>query len=415
MKRIIVHCERHATKVAMLDNGQLTDFFVQKKESRQTVGNIYKGRVVNVLPGMQAAFIDIGQAKNAFLYIDDLLPAHLEKQPPVKPSISSLVQVGQQIVVQVAKEAHGTKGARVTTHFSLPGRWIVYMPDADYVAISRKITNEEERLRLKTVAEQLRRPGEGLIVRTVAEGEPVQAIEQDLNDLREQWNHIRRMAEQAKAPEELYHDLDLVPRLIRDLFTDQVDEIIIDDSRTGTEIAEYVHRFLPHLADRVQIRRPEERLFERFQIDEQLDRLFRPKVWLDNGGYLMIDYTEALTVIDVNTGKYTGTDDLEQTVFETNLLAAEMIARLLRLRDLGGIIIVDFIDMDREEHREQVWQRLVELARMDRTKCNVVGWTKLGLLEITRKRIRENIAQEEAGICPYCNGSGKLPNRHDSY
>jgi ribonuclease G len=411
VNRILVQCDPDAIKVALLEDGRLTECYTQAEADRQTVGNIYKGRVVNVLPGMDAAFVDIGQSKNAFLYIDDLLPAHLEKQPKVKPSIRELVHEGQDIVVQIVKEALGSKGARVTTHFSLPGRWIVYMPGADYVGVSRKIASDTERQRLRDLAEAIRRPGEGLILRTVAAGEPDEAIVRDLERLREQWDEILRRAETAPAPSIVYHELDMLPRLIRDIVNDDIEELVIDSEKVGRLIADELSRLSPHLAERVRIDRAAEPIFQRYGVGEQLEKAFRPKVWLDNGSYLVVDQTEALTVIDVNTGKYTGSIDLEETVFATNREAAEEIARLLRLRDIGGIIIIDFIDMELEEHRAAVLRTLEEAIRRDRTKCIVVGWTRLGLLEMTRKKVRDNVDLAAIGVCPMCGGSGRAPNR----
>lgn len=395
----------------MLEQEKLTEFYAQTKEDRQTAGNIYKGRVVNVLPGMQAAFVDIGQTKNAFLYIDDLLPAHLERQPKVKPSITELVREGQEILVQIVKEALGTKGARVTTHFSLPGRWLVYMPSADYVGVSRKISSDSERQRLKELAETVRAPGEGLILRTVAAGEPDAAILRDLEHLRELWTSIGQQAERAAVPSEVYHELDMIPRLVRDMVTDEMEELVIDSEHIGAYVVDVIKQMSPHLADRVHSYTGPEKIFQRYGVYEQLDKCFRAKVWLDNGGYLIFDQTEALTVIDVNTGKYIGSVDLEETVFATNLEAAEQIARLLRLRDIGGIIIVDFIDMELETHRAKVLETLEQAVKRDRTKCIVLGWTKLGLLEMTRKKVRENIDYGSIGMCTACNGSGRTPSR----
>lgn len=396
----------------MLEEEKLTEFYAQTKEDRQTAGNIYKGRVVNVLPGMQAAFVDIGQSKNAFLYIDDLLPAHLERQPKVKPSITELVCEGQEILVQIVKEALGTKGARVTTHFSLPGRWLVYMPGADYVGISRKISSDSERQRLKELAETVRAPGEGLILRTVAAGEPDAAILRDLEHLRELWTSIGQQSERASVPSEVYHELDMIPRLVRDMVTDEIEELVVDSEQIGAYIVDVVKQISPHLSDRVHRYTGTENIFHRFGVLDQLDKCFRAKVWLDNGGYLIFDQTEALTVIDVNTGKYIGSVDLEETVFATNLEAAEQIARLLRLRDIGGIIIVDFIDMELEAHRVKVLEILEQAVKRDRTKCIVLGWTKLGLLEMTRKKVRENIDYGSIGMCSACNGSGRTPGRY---
>jgi ribonuclease G len=411
VKQLIVHYEQGVTKVALKEGPHLIEYFVEHASEHQLVGNIYKGRVVNVLPGMQAAFVDIGLSKNAFLYINDLLPAHLDKQPKVKPSISELVREGQEITVQITKEPIGTKGARVTTHFFLPGRWLVYMPEADYVAVSRKIELDTERGRLKELGEAIRAPGEGLILRTVAEGESREALEFDLRFLREIWNNIHGQEHSEQVPREIYRELDMMQRIIRDVFTDQIDELIINDGNKGSEIKAYLKQISPSLAERVKTHQKKLSIFEFYGVEEALDKAFRHKVWMDNGGYLMFDHTEALTVIDVNTGKYTGTVNLEQTVFETNMLAAESIARLLRLRDIGGIIIVDFIDMTQEIHRQQIVERLEQLIKQDRTKAIVVGWTRLGLLEITRKKVREGMDSHTIGICSNCSGSGKVSIR----
>lgn len=406
MKQLLVHCEQTATKVALLENGRLSEYYVEKPNEEQA-GCIYKGRVVNVLPGMQAAFVDIGQARNAFLYVDDLLQANLEKQPAVKPAISDLVKEGQQLLVQIVRESSGSKGAKVTTHYSIPGRYLVYMPNADYIGISRKIESDEERARLKEIGEQLRYQGEGIILRTVAEGALEAELERDLSELREIWSNVLRRSEQADPPACVYRDLAMVPRLIRDLFTEQVDELIIDNEKKREEITAYVRQFAPALTDRIMGYHEPVPMLYYYGIADALEKALRPKVWLDNGGYLIIDQTEALTVIDVNTGKFTGSVDLEQTVFETNLLAAEEIARLIRLRDIGGIIIIDFIDMAREEHQTAVLERVESVTRMDRTKTIVMGWTQLGLLEITRKKVRSEQGKLGYEVCPCCGGSGK--------
>lgn len=389
----------------------MAEFFVEQPEDRERAGNIYKGKVVNVLPGMQAAFVDIGLKKNAFLYIDDLLPVHLEKKPKVKPGITELVKEGQELLVQVKKEPLGTKGARVTTHFTIPGRWVVLLPEADYVAVSRKIESEQERLRLKTAGNHIRRPGDGLIIRTVAEGESEEALGKDLSILNGIWTGLLRRAEETTSPALLYRDLGMIHRLIRDLFSDSVEELVIDDGRSAQEIGALLSSFAPELSGRVRVYQDGGSVLKHYGIEEQLERAFRRKVWLGNGGYLVVDTTEALTVIDVNTGKYTGTVDLEQTVFETNMEAAEEIARLLRLRDIGGMIIADFIDMAEERHRRQVTDRLELCMKKDRTKVQVVGWTKLGLVEITRKKVRPNLDELLSEPCPQCGGVGRLPSK----
>lgn len=389
MKQMIVQCQQQMTQMALLEEGRLVEYAAELPRKRGILGSFFKARVVNVLPGMQAAFVDIGQRKNAFLYVDDVLHAHLDKQPQVKPSISELLKVGQEIVVQVLKEAVGSKGARVTTHFSLPGRWIVYMPRADYVAVSKKIEREGERARLKAMGEQLRTDEEGIIIRTVSEEMGIEAIENDLNQLRQQWAVIQRKAGEHSAPCELHRDLSIVQRLIRDVFTPEQDELVIDSEEQAKE-AEIMLQQISPLKARVRLfHNAENTIFNAYGINEQLERDFARKIWLQGGGYIVIDHTEALTVIDVNTGKFTGGSNLEETVTRTNIEAAEEIARLVRVRDIGGIIIIDFIDMEKEENRREVSSVLEAKLKKDRTKSYVVGWTRLGLLEMTRKKARQ--------------------------
>lgn len=407
-KKLLVHRQPSGTSVALLEDGQLAEYYREKPKEDQA-GCIYKGRVVNVLPGMRAAFVDIGQQRNAFLYVDDLLDANLEKQPPVKPSIDQLVKPGEELLVQVVRESSGNKGAKVTTHYSIPGRYLVYMPYADYVGVSRKIESEEERLRLRAIGERLRRDGEGLILRTVSGGADEAELARDLEELRDTWADIAARGKEARAPSCVFRDLDMVPRMIRDLFNEQVDELLVDDPDQLGEIRSYVRQFAPDLEERIRPYREEEPMLARYGVSDMLERAFRPKIWLGNGAYLIIEQTEALTVIDVNTGKYTGSVDLEQTVYETNLQAAEEIARLIRLRDIGGIIIADFIDMETEEHRTAVLRRMEETVRKDRTKTIVVGWTQLGLLEMTRKKIRADRGGQDSERCPACGGTGRRP------
>ncbi len=406
MKQIVVHCEQDVTKVSLLVDGKLVEYYDERpKEER--VGSIYKANVVNVLPGMQAAFVDIGQSKNAFLYVDDLLDANLDKVPADKPPIRDLIREGQEIIVQVAKEPLGTKGAKITTHFTIPGRWIVYMPNADYIGVSRKIESQEERHRLKELGEKLRNNGEGLILRTVAEDASLDELERDLKFLRELWASILAKGTKGTTPICLYKDLDMVPRIIRDLFTDQIDELIINDVEKKAEIESLVLQYAPHLVQRIKLYESPISMIHYYGIYEAIDKSFRPKVWLTNGGYINIDHTEALTVIDVNTGKYTGSVDLEQTVYETNLEAVEQISRLIRLRDIGGILIIDFIDMIEEAHRKSIVQLMEMLVKQDRTKTIVVGWTQLGLLEMTRKKVRSHGDRLMYESCSYCGGVGK--------
>ncbi|WP_059049655.1 Rne/Rng family ribonuclease [Paenibacillus senegalimassiliensis] len=389
MKRMIVHCEPGSTEMALLEDGKLVEYAVERSQHRGLVGSFMKGKVVNVIPGMQAAFVDIGLKKNAFLYIDDVLHPHLEKQPKPKPSIAELLKPGQELVVQVVKEAIGNKGARVTTHYSLPGRWIVYMPTSGYVAVSKKISREAEKQRLRSIGEELRTEEEGLILRTVAEEEDVKSIEEDLLLLRNQWASILDKAEQLTAPVVLHHDLSMIQRLMRDAYSPETDELIMDSPEQAEEALTFLQGMLPGESPDIIIYEGDTPVFDYYDVKPQLEKDFQRKIWLPGGGYLVWDTTEALTVIDVNTGKFTGGASLEDTVFQTNLEAAEEMARLIRLRDTGGIIIADFIDMDTDTHRTAVCERLEQAMYSDRTQHHILGWTRLGLLEMTRKRMRE--------------------------
>ncbi|NWL88924.1 ribonuclease E/G [Paenibacillus sp. 79R4] len=389
MKRMIVHCGPDSTQMALLEDGRLVEYAAESSQRRGLVGSFFKGKVVNVVPGMQAAFVDIGQKKNAFLYIDDLLHPHLERQPRQKPAITSLLKAGQELIVQVVKDALGNKGARVTTHYSLPGRWLVYMPTAGYVAVSKKIGHEDERSRLRAIGEELRTEDEGLILRTVAENAEPASIAEDLGLLRDRWNHIKDTAKKIGAPSLLHHDLGMVQRLMRDIYSPETDELIMDCPEQLEQANEFLGTMLPGKFPKLTVYEGEDGLFEHYGIRQQLEKDFQRKIWLPGGGYIVWDNTEAMTVIDVNTGRFTGGQTLEETVFQTNMEAAREIARLVRLRDAGGIIIVDFIDMDREEHQSEVLDMLESSLDGDRTQHHVLGWTKLGLLEMTRKRVRE--------------------------
>ncbi|NIK75961.1 ribonuclease G [Paenibacillus castaneae] len=412
MKQMLLHVHGEMLQTAVLENGRLVEFFMETSKASSLVGNVYKGRVVNVLPGMQATFVDIGLSKNAFLYIDELLDPHLEKQPKPKPLIQDLVKPGQEIIVQVMKEPFGGKGARVTTHFTLPGRWLVYMPNADYVGVSKKIAAESERTRLRGIGEKLRQSGEGIILRTAAGGESESSLHGDVSQLRALWQVIMEQVDASQAPAELHREAGLMIRTVRDTLTMDMDEIWIDDSDRFEEASALLQEMTPLLRER--LKRYESKkgaaLFDAYRVTEQISRDFERRISLECGGHLIWEETEALTVIDVNTGKFTGTSGLEDTVFRTNLEAADEIARLLRVRDVGGIIIIDFIDMGEEEHREKVMHRLIEKARNDQTKCTVLGWTRLGLLELTRKKARENAVHQLTERCPSCGTAGIRPS-----
>ncbi|WP_310551429.1 Rne/Rng family ribonuclease [Paenibacillus glufosinatiresistens] len=407
MKQMIVECRPGMTRMALTENGQLVEYAAERDQQQGLVGSFYKGRVINVLPGMQAAFVDIGQKKNAFLYIDDVLHPHLDRQPSVKPPIETLLKPGQTLVVQVRKEPHGSKGARVTTHYSLPGRWMVYMPYADYVGVSKRIAQESERSRLKILGERLRSGEEGLILRTVSAGESEEAVAGDLAALRAQWKNIENQALNAPAPSLLHRDLSMVQRLIRDAFDPESDELYMDSASAAAEARAYLEEIAAHASNRIRIYEGTEPILSAFGVEGSLHRAFSRKITLDGGATLIWEETEALTVIDVNTAQYTGGSDLEDTVTRTNLLAAEEIGRLMRLRDTGGIILADFIDMQKPDHRRQVVEKLEAVTRRDRTQTHILGWTRLGLLEMTRKKVRHDALVPSGKPCECCGGTGR--------
>ncbi|GFN33620.1 Rne/Rng family ribonuclease [Paenibacillus xylaniclasticus] len=400
MRQLLIQNQDDGIHAAVLEDGVLIDYASELREedrpgggSSSLLGNVYKGKVMNVLPGMQAAFVDIGLSKNAFLYIDDVLHPNLEKRERAvgkqKPLIQNVVRVGQELIVQVMREPGGGKGARITTHISLPGRWLVYMPEAAYVGVSRKIGDEAERERLRVLGERLRTEEEGLIIRTAASGVPDSALAEEVASLREVWQETARQSQQVKAPAVLHRESGLVRRVIRDMLTTDTDEIWVENDDILVEMKELMKQS-PMSGFAGIVRRSEQAagLFVQFGVDVQLEKAFARMIQLASGGYIVWEETEALTVIDVNTGKFTGGGSLEETMYRTNEEAAELIARLLRIRDTGGIVIVDFIDMEEEANRQRISQRIETLTRGDRSRCTVVGWTRLGLLEITRKKAR---------------------------
>nr|WP_236588031.1 Rne/Rng family ribonuclease [Tumebacillus amylolyticus] len=398
-------------RAAILEDGRTVEYYTERQATATLphVGNVYKGRVANILPGMQAAFVDIGSEKNAFLYLDDALPLYTGTlNPDRKPQISEVLKEGQEVLVQVTKEPVGTKGARVTANISLPGRHIVLMPNSPYVGVSRRIEQEAERERIRQAAERVRDPEVGVIVRTAAVGVADNLLEQDYHFLHGTWQRIKRQAKGAKVPELVYRDLDLFSRSVRDFFTEDVEELWIDDLEAFEAARDLLRHSSPGLFDRVKLYRGRENLFAAHRIDQDLEKALKRKVWLKSGGYLVIDQTEALTVIDVNTGKFVGTSSLEETVFKTNVEATREITRQLRLRDIGGIIIIDFIDMRDAGHKEQIVQELEKALRRDRTRSHVLGMTQLGLIEMTRKKVRQSLDEVLHRPCPTCDGKGKV-------
>lgn len=412
MNEIIVDVSFDQTRVALLEEGELAEIYIERFSNKRTVGNIYKGRVENVLPGMQAAFINIGLEKNAFLYVKDAFNL-LEDDCDVTAnggqlSIKDVLKKGQEVLVQVTKEPIDGKGARVTTNITLPGRFLVLLPYSNYIGVSRRIESEEERNRLKEIALQIKPDNMGLIVRTAAEGKSTEEVKQDLDFLKRLWCNIKKKEKLYSAPRVIHRDLNLVLRTVRDMFTKNIDRFIINDRNEYQKVMELLDLISPQFKDRVCYFDGNQNIFDYYKVESKIAYALSRKVWLKNGGYIVIDQTEALTSIDVNTGKFVGSVDLRDTVLKTNLQAAREIAKQLRLRDIGGIIIIDFIDMKDPEHVKKVLEELKNSLKKDRTKSNVLGITQLGLVELTRKKVGKRIDSVLQKPCPYCGGTGKV-------
>lgn len=404
-REIVVNVGPEETRVALREDGQLTEFFLERQVNQRIVGNIYKGRVENVLPGMGAAFVNIGLEKNAFLYVEDAAIKEEEKNL----AIDRIVKTNQEVITQIVKEPMGSKGARITNHITLPGRYLVLMPTVNYIGISRRIAEEEARERLKKIAERIKPENMGIIIRTVAENEQVEEeLTKDLQFLLNLWQQIQEKNKYSHSPAVLYHDLDLVYRTIRDLFTEDVDRFILDSQEKYQEVAEFLDSFSPTLRKRLYLYQGGEDIFKAYGIENEMQKALRRKIWLKSGGYLIFDQTEALTVIDVNTGKYVGSNSFAETILKTNLEAAKEIIRQIRLRSLGGIILIDFIDMEIPEHRENILAFLEEEVKKDRTKTAILGITQLGLVEMTRKKVRPSLESLMQKTCPCCEGRGRV-------
>jgi ribonuclease G len=415
VNEIIVDLGSEETRVALLEDKELVELYVERSYPARMVGNIYRGKVSSVLPGMQAAFVDIGYEKNAFLYVGDAV-APKEYNEDEEDTIDTrdyrideILKEGQEITVQVTKEPIGTKGPRVTTHITLPGRHLVLLPSADYTGISRRIDSESERSKLRKIAEKIKPKGVGVIVRTASEGKSAEDFTEDLNFLMKLWEGIKNKERSGRVPRCIHKDLNLVHRAVRDLFTWDIDKFIINDRQEYTKVLELVDMISPAFKFKVEYFSKNYDLFEYYHIESKIARALSRKVWLKCGGYLIVDKTEALTVIDVNTGKYVGKNNLEDTVLKTNIEAAKEIAKQIRLRDIGGIIIIDFIDMHEQEHQQMVMDVLRQALKKDRTKTTVVGMTGLGLIEMTRKKVRQELSSIMHIHCPYCDGTGEVP------
>ena len=427
-KRIVVNAGVTETRLAVQDGNLLTELYVERADRRSIVGSIYKGVVTNVLPGMQAAFVDIGLSKDAFLYAGDYTAnrgaevrapdaedeaadvdvddGETEPQREAVAPIEEMLRKGQEVLVQVSKESLGTKGARVTSFVSIPGRSIVYMPQARHVGVSRRIHDDVERERLRGIVKGLPPPPGGFIVRTVAEGKGEEELAADIQFLSRLWAQVQARFDSAKAPSLLHEEMDVTFRVVRDLFSPEVDEFLVDSPAAYEKCLEFASSLVPQLAARVKQWDKDVPIFEATGIEREIDKALRRRVWLKSGGYIVIDHTEALVAIDVNTGKYVGKRDLEETILKINLEAVTEVVRQIRLRDLGGIIIIDFIDMERAEHRDQVFKALTRALADDKARTNVLEISELGLVEMTRKRVRQSLQSLFCAPCPTCKGSG---------
>ena len=427
-KRIVVNVGLLETRVAVQEGNLLTELYLERHCHRSIVGSVYKGTVTNVLPGMQAAFVDIGLSKDAFLYAGDYTAnlgeasrellaeaageddadVDVDEEPrreAVGP-IEEMLSRNQQVLVQVSKESLGSKGARITSFISLPGRYLVYMPQARHLGVSRRIRDERERDRLRAALRSLTLPPGGFILRTNAEGKGEAEFAHDVEFLTRLWAQIQARFEQTAAPAVLHEEMDLTFRVVRDLLSPEVDEFVVDDRAAWEKVLGYVRALVPSLEARVRLYTERAPVFDAFGIEKDIEKALRRRVWLKSGGYIVIDHTEALVSIDVNTGKYVGKRDFEQTVLKINLEAVNEVVRQIRLRDLGGIIIIDFIDMEVAEHREQVEKALKRALAEDKARTNVLEISELGLVEMTRKRVRQDLRAVLTQHCAVCRGTG---------
>lgn len=432
MKEIIINANPYEKRVALLENRLLTEIYIERRRSKRINGNIYKGRVARVLPGMQAAFVDIGIGRDAFLYVVDVIDPSLdydkvmlsddvdvidtdeeliEEKSPTHYSgaaIEDLLKEGQEVLVQVSKEPLGTKGARVTTNITLPGRYLVFMPTVDHIGISRRIEDKAERARLRELISKLKKPNVGYIVRTVGEGKDEKHFRADIEYLSKLWENILIKSNSCSAPCLVHRELDILLKTLRDIFNNDIDHLVIDSKEEYDRCIEFLETFLPNLTDRVKLYTKPKPIFDEYDIERQIEDALSPKVWLKSGGYIVIDETEALIAIDVNTGKFVGETSLEETIFKINMEAIQEIVRQVRLRDLGGIIVIDFIDMESEENRTKLLQALEEELKRDRMRTKVLQLTELGLVEMTRKRIKQSLSNILTTPCPYCKGTGRV-------
>jgi ribonuclease G len=432
-KQLIINASDHETRVALLEDGTIVELYVDRGDDSDVTGNIYKGKVLRVLPGMQAAFVDIGLNQAAFIYVDDVYTNDFKEyanmfqidteEPQAEPAsipepapyegrrsyqIEELISEGQEVLVQVVKSPIGTKGARISSYISLPGRFLVLMPKSDHIGISRRIEDEIERERLRNSTMNLRTNYYGYIVRTAAEGEPEEKLASEMSFLNNLWVNIQKKYEKAPTPSRLHQEISVSLRAVRDLLIHEVEKLVIDSKPTYDSVLSFLETYMPGLKDHVVLNDGSEPVFDAYNLEGDISRALKRKVWLKSGGYITIEHTEALVAVDVNTGRYVGKYNLEETILKTNLEAVKEIAYQIRLRDLGGIIIIDFIDMEKKSNQEKVFNALREALEKDKSKTHVLPMSEMGLIQMTRKRTREPLTRILCEPCYYCDGEGYI-------
>jgi ribonuclease G len=434
-KQLIINVSDHETRVAHLEDGTICELYVDRGDDSDVTGNIYKGKILRVLPGMQAAFVDINLNQAAFIYVDDVFINDFKEyermfeieseekeenpeiqgnpdEPPFESKrnflIEELISEGQELLVQVAKSPIGTKGARISSYISMPGRFLVLMPTSDHIGVSRRIEDEVERERLRTAVQDLRRGNYGYIVRTAAEGEPAEKLASEMSFLNNLWENINKKYKNAPSPFLLHQELSVSLRAVRDLLIHEVEKLVIDSKPTYDAVLSFLDTYMPGLKDHVVLYDGSEPVFDAYNLEGDISRALKRKVWLKSGGYVTIEHTEALVAVDVNTGRYVGKHNLEETILKTNLEAVKEIAYQIRLRDLGGIIVIDFIDMEKKSNQEKVFNALEEALVRDKSKTHVLPMSDMGLIQMTRKRTREPLTRILCEPCYYCDGEGYI-------
>jgi len=430
-KEIFVNATEHENRIAIKEDGKLVELFVERPEQERIVGDIFKGRVTAVLPGIQAAFVDIGMEKAGFLHFSDMSDHRGESsilsdldfidedgtETPARSkysrntSIASVIKIDQELLVQVIKEPIGTKGPRLTTEISLPGRYVVLIPGARHIGVSRKISSWNEKKRLRKLAGEFLPENFGMIIRTVAEDRDRKEFAADIKNLTKLWTKMKKKVDSAKAPALVHKDMEATTGVIRDLFSPDVTRVAIDNKKEHQKFLSYLREVAPGLRNKVELYKGEKPIFDEYEIEPEIEKMFSRKVWLKKGGYLVIDQTEALVTIDVNTGRFTGKSKVDDAIFETNINAAREVARQVRLRDIGGILIIDFIDMENKDHRRRVFEEFKNALKRDRSQTYISSISDLGLIEMTRQRIRPSFMHTLSDPCPVCSGVGRVLSR----